>query len=95
VVTLYYNFDLGAVLYKNLFLPILMGDNRSLCQKSQKETHWLFSCDFLKFNVKEALITNLSFEKYQTTKLIFFLDSYYHISIYPKDWGGFFLGLFF
>jgi hypothetical protein len=32
------------------------------------------------------------FEKYQTTELTFFLDSYYHIIIYPKGWGGFFLG---
>jgi hypothetical protein len=53
-----------------------MGDNRSVYQKSQKVTKWLFSCDFLKFNVKKVLITNLLFEKYQTTELIFFLDSY-------------------
>jgi hypothetical protein len=58
-------------------------------------THWLFSCDFPKFNVKKALITNLLFEKYQTTELIFFLDSYYHFSSYPKDWGGFSLRLVF
>jgi hypothetical protein len=72
-----------------------MGNNRSLCKKSQKVTYWLFSYDFPKFAVKKALTTNLLFEKYQTTEPSFFLDSYYHISIYPKDWGGFFLGLFF
>jgi hypothetical protein len=72
-----------------------MGNNRSLCQKSQKVTYWLFRCDFPKFSVKEALISNLVFEKYQTTELIFLLDSYYHFSSYPKDWGGFSLGLFF
>jgi hypothetical protein len=65
-----------------------------LCQKLQKKSHWVFSCDFLKFNAKKVLITNLLFEKYQTTELIFFLDSYYHIISYPKDWGGFSLGLF-
>jgi hypothetical protein len=53
-----------------------MGDNRSLYQKSQKVLHCLFSCDFPKFSVKKALITNLLFEKYQTTELIFFLDLY-------------------
>jgi hypothetical protein len=52
-----------------------MGDNRSLCQKLQKKSYWLFNCDFLKFNVKNVLVTNLSFEKCQTTELIFFLDS--------------------
>jgi hypothetical protein len=72
-----------------------MGDNRSLCQKSQKKTHWVFSCDFLKFNVTNVLITNLLFEKCQTTKLIFFLDSYLHIISYHKNCGGLFLGLFF
>jgi hypothetical protein len=46
-----------------------------MCQKSQKVTQWLFSCDF-QFNVKNALITNLSFEKYQTIELILFLDLY-------------------
>jgi hypothetical protein len=71
-----------------------MGDNRSLCQKSQKVTHWLFGCDFPKFNIKKALITNLLFEKYQTTELIFFLDSYYPFNSYPKDWGGFSLSYF-
>jgi hypothetical protein len=30
---------------------------------------------FLKFNAKNILITNLLFEKYQTTKLVFFLCS--------------------
>jgi hypothetical protein len=44
-----------------------------LCQKSQKVISWLFSCDFLKFNIKKALTTNLLFEKCQTTKLIIFL----------------------
>jgi hypothetical protein len=72
-----------------------MGDNRSLCLKSQKKTHWVFSCDFLKFNAKKVLITNLLFEKYQTTEFIFFLDSYQQIISYLKDWGGFFLGLIF
>jgi hypothetical protein len=72
-----------------------MGNNRSLCQKSQKFLQWLFSYDFPKFNVKKALITNLLFEKCQTTELIFFLDSYLHIISYPKDWGGFSLGLLF
>jgi hypothetical protein len=47
-----------------------------LCQKSQKKTHWVFSCDFLNFNVTNVLITNLLFEKCQTTELIFFLDLY-------------------
>jgi hypothetical protein len=37
----------------------------------------------------------LLFEKCQTTELIFFLDLYQHIISYPKDWGGFSLGLFF
>jgi hypothetical protein len=60
-----------------------------------ENTHGVFSCDFLKFNVKKVLITNLLFEKCQTTELIFFLDLYYHIISYPKDWGGFSLGLFF
>jgi hypothetical protein len=36
---------------------------------------WIFSCDFLKFNAKKVLITNLLFEKCQTTELIFFLNS--------------------
>jgi hypothetical protein len=66
-----------------------------LCQKSQKKTYWIFSCDFLKFNAKKVLITNLLFEKCQTTELIFFLSSYQHIISYPKDWGGFSLLLFF
>jgi hypothetical protein len=57
-------------------LPRFIGDNRSPCQKSQKKTHWVFSCDFLKFNIKEVLITNLLFEKCQTKELIFFIDSY-------------------
>jgi hypothetical protein len=72
-----------------------MGDNRSRCQKSQKKTHWVFSCDFLKFNAKNVLITNFYLKKCQTTKLIFFLDSYQHIISYPKDWGGFSLELIF
>jgi hypothetical protein len=72
-----------------------MGDNRSLCQKSQKKTHWVFSCEFLKINAKNVLITNLLFEKCHTTELIFFLDSYKHIFSYPKDWGGFSLGFIF
>jgi hypothetical protein len=41
-----------------------------LCQKSQKVIWWLFSCDFLKFNVKKALTTNLLFEKCQTIEHI-------------------------
>jgi hypothetical protein len=44
-----------------------------LCQKSHKVIRWLFSCDFLNFNVKKALTTNLLFEKCQTTELIIFL----------------------
>jgi hypothetical protein len=72
-----------------------MGDNRSLCQKLQKTSCWLFNFDFLKFYVKNVLITNLSFEKCQTTELIFFLNSNKHIISYPMDCGGFFLGLFF
>jgi hypothetical protein len=63
--------------------------------KNTEKTHWIFSCDFLKFNAKKVLITNLLFEKCQTTELIFFLGLYQHIISYPKDWGGFFLGLFF
>jgi hypothetical protein len=51
-----------------------MDNDRSLCQKSHKVTFGLFSCDFLKFNVKKTLITNLPFEKYQTTELVFFLE---------------------
>jgi hypothetical protein len=66
-----------------------------MCSKSQKKTHWIFSCDFLKLNATKVLITNLLFEKCQTIELIFFLDSYQHIISYPKDWGGFFSGLFF
>jgi hypothetical protein len=31
---------------------------------------------FPKFKVKNVLITNLLFEKYQTTELTFLLDSY-------------------
>jgi hypothetical protein len=46
-----------------------------LFQKSQKVIWWLFSCDFLKFNVKKALTTILLFEKCQTTDFIFFLCS--------------------
>jgi hypothetical protein len=46
-------------------------NNKLLCQKSQKVNWWLFSCDFLKFNAKKVLITNLSFEKYQTTDFVF------------------------
>jgi hypothetical protein len=95
MVTLHYSSNLGEGSVLKFILPISMGNNRSLCQKSQKVTYWLFSCDFPKFNVKKALITNLLFEKYQTTKLIFFLDSYYHISNYPKGWGSFSLWLFF
>jgi hypothetical protein len=59
-----------------------MGINMLLCQKSQKVTQWLFIFDFLKFNAKKTLITNLPFEKFQTTDLVFFLDSYYHNSSY-------------
>jgi hypothetical protein len=44
--------------------------------KITEKTHWIFSCDFLNFNVKKVHITNLLFEKYQTTELTFFLDSY-------------------
>jgi hypothetical protein len=50
-----------------------------------EKTHWVFSCDFLKFNAKNVIITNLLFAKCQTTKLIFFLDSYSNIISYPKD----------
>jgi hypothetical protein len=63
--------------------------------KITEKTYWIFSCDFLKFNAKKVLITNLLSEKCQTTKLIFFQDLYQHIISYPKDWGGFSLGLFF
>jgi hypothetical protein len=59
---------------QHLFLPRSLGDNRSWCYKSQKNIYWIFSCDFLKFNAKKILITNLLFEKCQTTELIFFLD---------------------
>jgi hypothetical protein len=48
-----------------------MGDSRSLCQKLQKKTHWLFSCDFLKFNVKKVPITNLFFENVKQQNLYF------------------------
>jgi hypothetical protein len=44
-----------------------------LCQKSQKVNWWVFSCDFLKFNVKKAHSTILLFEKCQTIDFIFFL----------------------
>jgi hypothetical protein len=44
-----------------------------LCQKSQEVIWWLFSGDFLKFNVKKELTTNLLFEKCQPTELIIFL----------------------
>jgi hypothetical protein len=50
-------------------------NNRLLCQKSQKAKGWLFSYDFLKFNVKKALSTTLLFEKCQTADFIFFLSS--------------------
>jgi hypothetical protein len=40
-----------------------------------EKTYWIFSCDFLKFNAKKVLITNLLFEKYQTIELIFILYS--------------------
>jgi hypothetical protein len=63
--------------------------------KITEKTHWIFSCDFLKFNAKKVLITNLLFEKCSNNRLIFFLDSYQHIISYPKDWGGFSSGLFF
>jgi hypothetical protein len=45
-------------------------------KKSQKTKGWLFSYDFLKFNVKKALSTTLLFEKCQTADLLFFLSSY-------------------
>jgi hypothetical protein len=47
-------------------------NNKLLCQESQKVNWWLFSCDFLKFYAKKVLITNLLFEKYQTTDFKFF-----------------------
>jgi hypothetical protein len=56
-----------------------MGDNRSLCQKSQKVLHWLFSCDFPKFIVKKALITNLLFEKNQKQHNLYFSLIYTNI----------------
>jgi hypothetical protein len=43
--------------------------------KITKKAYWIFSCDFLKFDAKKVLITNLSFEKCQTTEITFFLDS--------------------
>jgi hypothetical protein len=46
-----------------------------LCQKSQKVNWWLFSGDFLKFNVKKALSIILLFEKCQTANFLFFLCS--------------------
>jgi hypothetical protein len=45
-----------------------------LCAKKYRKSP-INNCDFLKFNVKNVLINNLSFEKCQTTELIFFLDS--------------------
>jgi hypothetical protein len=45
-----------------------------LCQKSQRVTQWLFSYDFLNFNAKKTIITNLLFEKCQTLEHVFFLD---------------------
>jgi hypothetical protein len=43
-------------------LLVSTSNNMLLCQKSQKDIQWLFSCDFLKFNVKKALTTILLFE---------------------------------
>jgi hypothetical protein len=60
-------------MFQGSFFLASKGNNILLCQKSQKVIWWLFSCDFLKFNVKKALTTNLSFEKCQTTELIIFL----------------------
>jgi hypothetical protein len=48
---------------KGYFLLASNSKNRLLCQKSQKAKGWLFSYDFLKFNVKKALSTTLLFKK--------------------------------
>jgi hypothetical protein len=40
-----------------------------------EKAHWILRCIFLKFNAKKVLITNLLFEKCQTTEITFFLDS--------------------
>jgi hypothetical protein len=40
--------------------------------KITEKAYWIFSCEFLKFYAKKVLITNLLFEKYQTTDFIFF-----------------------
>jgi hypothetical protein len=36
-------------------LLVSNSNNMLLCQKSQKVNWWLFSCDFLKFNVKQQI----------------------------------------
>jgi hypothetical protein len=46
-----------------------------LCQKLQRDTQRSFSYDFLKFKARKTLITNLLFEKYQTTELVIFLGA--------------------
>jgi hypothetical protein len=37
-------------------LLVSNSNNMLLCQKSQKVNWWLFSCDFLKFNVKRHFL---------------------------------------
>jgi hypothetical protein len=43
-------------------LLVSKSNNMPVCQKSQKDIWWLFSCDFLMFNAKKALTTILLFE---------------------------------
>jgi hypothetical protein len=47
-------------------------------------TKWLFSYAFLRFNAKKLLITNLLFEKYQTTELIFFYVHNNKVIVIPR-----------
>jgi hypothetical protein len=65
----------GGVCPKGYFcwhLTVLIG---FCAKKPQKAKGWLFSYDFLKFNVKKALSTTLLFEKCQTADFLFFLSS--------------------
>jgi hypothetical protein len=70
---LHYISYLGVGYILRVIFLVSKGNNMLLCQKSQKVIWWLFSCDFLKSNVKKALTTNLLFEKCQTTEYIIFL----------------------
>jgi hypothetical protein len=60
----------------------------------RKKAYWIFSCEFLKFHAKKVLITNLLFEKYQTTDFIFFLCSLVIPRFGVFSFGGYFSRVF-